>query len=208
MKLVFLGPPGAGKGTQADKVCAELNIPHISTGDLLRQAIRFETQIGLIAKTHIDKGELVPDSVVIAMVSERLSQNDCGRGYLLDGFPRTIEQAKALEGFAALDAVVDIDVPDDHLVRRLSGRRVCEKCSGTYHVDTLTGDSCPKCGGALIQREDDNPATVLNRLNVYHAQTAPLIDYYKQKGLLFTVDGAQPLDTVYASIMCALGLQK
>ena len=204
MKLVFLGPPGAGKGTQADKVCAEVNIPHIFTGDLLRQAIKFETPIGLSAKSYIDKGQLVPDSVVIAMVKERLGQADCANGFLLDGFPRTIEQAQALDGITVLDAVIDIDVPDDHLVRRLSGRRVCMKCSGTYHIDSLDGDICPKCGEKLTLRADDAPETVLSRLNVYHKQTAPLIDYYRQQGLLHEVDGAQPLDTVFASIMRAL----
>ena len=205
MKLVFLGPPGAGKGTQADKVCAEVNIPHISTGDLLRQAIKFETPIGLSAKSYIDKGQLVPDSVVIAMVQERLAQKDCQGGFLLDGFPRTIEQAEALEGITGLDAVIDIEVPDENLVRRLSGRRVCMRCSGTYHIDALTGNTCPKCGNELTQRADDAPETVLNRLSVYHKQTAPLIEYYRGKGLLREVDGAQPLETVFAAIMSALG---
>lgn len=204
MKLVFLGPPGAGKGTQADKVCAEVKVPHISTGDLLRQAIKNETPIGLKAKTFIDKGQLVPDAVVIAMVRDRLDDNDCRNGFLLDGFPRTIEQAKVLSTITKLDAVIDIEVPDDHLVRRLSGRRVCGHCSGTYHIDTLKGDLCPRCGDKLIQRADDAAETVLNRLNVYHQQTAPLIDYYEQISLLHTVDGAQPLDQVFDQIMCAL----
>ena len=183
MKLVFLGPPGAGKGTQADKVCAEVKIPHISTGDLLRTAIRQETPIGISAKSFIDKGQLVPDSVVIEMVKERLSEDDCKEGFLLDGFPRTIDQAEALGKITELDAVIDIEVPDEHLVRRLSGRRVC-KCSGTYHVSTLNGEDCPKCGTKLTQRADDAPETVLSRLDVYHKQTAPLIEYYKNKGLL------------------------
>lgn len=208
MKLVFLGPPGAGKGTQADKVCAEVNIPHISTGDLLRQAIKFETPIGLSAKSYIDKGQLVPDSVVILMVQNRLAQKDCEGGFLLDGFPRTIEQAKALEAITGLDAVIDMEVPDDHLVRRLSGRRVCANCSATYHIDTLSGNACPKCGKELTQRADDAPETVLSRLCVYHKQTAPLIDYYRRKGLLFEVDGAQPLETVFTSIMLVLGQMK
>lgn len=208
MKLVFLGPPGAGKGTQADKVCAEVKIPHISTGDLLRQAIRFETPIGLSAKSYIDKGQLVPDSVVIEMVKERLAQKDCEGGFLLDGFPRTIEQAEALSGITGLDAVIDIKVPDENLVRRLSGRRVCGKCSGTYHIDSLSGEDCPKCGAKLTQRADDAPETVFSRLSVYHKQTAPLIDYYRQKGLLHEVDGAQPLETVFSLIMRALGQQQ
>ena len=204
MKLVFLGPPGAGKGTQADKVCAEVKIPHISTGDLLRTAIRQETPIGISAKSFIDKGQLVPDSVVIEMVKERLSEDDCKEGFLLDGFPRTIDQAEALGKITELDAVIDIEVPDEHLVRRLSGRRVCSKCLGTYHVSTLNGEDCPKCGTKLTQRADDAPETVLSRLDVYHKQTAPLIEYYKNKGLLQEVDGAQPLDTVLSSIMSAL----
>ena len=204
MKLVFLGPPGAGKGTQADKVCAEVKIPHISTGDLLRTAIRQETPIGISANSFIDKGQLVPDSVVIEMVKERLSEDDCKEGFLLDGFPRTIDQAEALGKITELDAVIDIEVPDEHLVRRLSGRRVCSKCSGTYHVSTLNGEDCPKCGTKLTQRADDAPETVLSRLDVYHKQTAPLIEYYKNKGLLQEVDGAQPLDTVLSSIMSAL----
>lgn len=205
MKLVFLGPPGAGKGTQADMVCAEMNIPHISTGDLLRTAIRNQTPVGISAKSYIDKGQLVPDSVVIDMVKERLAQDDCKQaGFLLDGFPRTIEQADALSEITSLDAVIDIEVPDEHLVHRLSGRRVCGKCSGTYHISKLAGEDCPKCGTKLTQRADDAPETVLSRLEVYHRQTAPLIEYYKNKNLLEEVDGAQPLETVKSSIMSAL----
>ena len=206
MNLIFLGPPGAGKGTQAVRVCEQLGIPQISTGDILRRAIKNETPTGLAAKSYIDKGQLVPDSVVIDIVRERLVQDDCKNGYLLDGFPRTVAQAEALEGFAKIDAVVDIDVSDEKLVARLSGRRVCLSCGGTYHVSQLNGSmTCAKCGNELIQRADDKAETVLSRLTVYHAQTEPLIDFYKQRGLLKEIDGAQPMDECYAAIMAVLG---
>ena len=206
MNLIFLGPPGAGKGTQAVRVCERLGIPQISTGDILRRAIKNETPTGLAAKSYIDKGQLVPDSVVIDIVRERLTQDDCKNGYLLDGFPRTVAQAEALEGFAKIDAVVDIDVSDEKLVARLSGRRVCLSCGGTYHVSQLNGSmTCAKCGNELIQRADDKAETVLSRLTVYHAQTEPLIDFYTQRGLLKEIDGAQPMDDCYAAIMSVLG---
>ena len=206
MNLIFLGPPGAGKGTQAVRVCERLGIPQISTGDILRRAIKNETPTGLAAKSYIDKGQLVPDSVVIDIVRERLTQDDCKNGYLLDGFPRTVAQAEALEGFAKIDAVVDIDVSDEKLVARLSGRRVCLSCGGTYHVSQLNGSmTCAKCGNELIQRADDKAETVLSRLAVYHAQTEPLIDFYTQRGLLKEIDGAQPMDECYAAIMAVLG---
>ena len=206
MNLIFLGPPGAGKGTQAVRVCEQLGIPQISTGDILRRAIKNETPTGLAAKSYIDKGQLVPDSVVIDIVRERLVQDDCKNGYLLDGFPRTVAQAEALEGFAKIDAVVDIDVSDEKLVARLSGRRVCLSCGGTYHVSQLNGSmTCAKCGNELIQRADDKAETVLSRLTVYHAQTEPLIDFYTQRGLLKEIDGAQPMDDCYAAILAVLG---
>ena len=206
MNLIFLGPPGAGKGTQAVRVCEQLGIPQISTGDILRRAIKNETPTGLAAKSYIDKGQLVPDSVVIDIVRERLVQDDCKNGYLLDGFPRTVAQAEALESFAKIDAVVDIDVSDEKLVARLSGRRVCLSCGGTYHVSQLNGSmTCAKCGNELIQRADDKAETVLSRLTVYHAQTEPLIDFYTQRGLLKEIDGAQPMDECYAAIMAVLG---
>ena len=206
MNLIFLGPPGAGKGTQAVRVCEQLGIPQISTGDILRRAIKNETPTGLAAKSYIDKGQLVPDSVVIDIVRERLTQDDCKNGYLLDGFPRTVAQAEALEGFAKIDAVVDIDVSDEKLVARLSGRRVCLSCGGTYHVSQLNGSmTCAKCGNELIQRADDKAETVLSRLTVYHAQTEPLIDFYTQRGLLKEIDGAQPMDECYAAILAVLG---
>ena len=206
MNVNFLGPPGAGKGTQAVRVCEQLGIPQISTGDILRRAIKNETPTGLAAKSYIDKGQLVPDSVVIDIVRERLVQDDCKNGYLLDGFPRTVAQAEALDGFAKIDAVVDIDVSDEKLVARLSGRRVWLSCGGTYHVSQLNGSmTCAKCGNELIQRADDKAETVLSRLTVYHAQTEPLIDFYTQRGLLKEIDGAPPMDECYAAILEALG---
>ena len=209
MNLIFLGPPGAGKGTQAVRVCEQLGIPQISTGDILRRAIKNETPTGLAAKSYIDKGQLVPDSVVIDIVRERLVQDDCKNGYLLDGFPRTVAQAEALEGFAKIDAVVDINVSDEKLVARLSGRRVCLSCGGTYHVSQLNGSmTCAKCGNELIQRADDKAETVLSRLTVYHAQTEPLIDFYTKRGLIKTVDGSKPMEECYAAILEALGEDK
>lgn len=206
MNVVFLGPPGAGKGTQAVRVCERLGIPQISTGDILRKAIREQTETGLKAKSYIDQGLLVPDEVVIDIVRERLAMPDCQNGYILDGFPRTVPQAQALAGFARIDAVIDIEVSDEQLVARLSGRRVCPACGATFHVSSLGGrTACDKCGAGLVQRDDDKAETVLNRLNVYHAQTAPLIDYYGSQGLLKTVDGSQPLDDCFAAILRALG---
>lgn len=195
MKLIFLGPPGAGKGTQATGVSSHLRVPHISTGDMFRMAIKNGTPTGLEAKRYIDAGELVPDSVVVDMVRERLNMPDCANGYLLDGFPRTVEQARALDEISAPDAVVDIDVPDERLLARLTGRRVCATCNGTFHVSKLADEKlCPVCGGALYQREDDKPATISNRLGVYHEQTAPLIGYYAGLGKLKRIDvGALPL---------------
>ena len=208
MNVIFLGPPGAGKGTQAVRVCERLGIPQISTGDILRRAMREQTPTGLAAKSYVDKGQLVPDSVVIDIVRERLAQEDCAGGYLLDGFPRTVPQAEALAQFAHIDAVIDIDVSDEKLIERLSGRRVCPACGGTYHVSHLKGDTCEKCGGKLIQRDDDKAETVLSRLSVYHAQTAPLIDYYDAKGLLRKVDGSAPMDDCFSAILSALGETK
>ena len=205
MKLIFLGPPGAGKGTQATGVSSHLRVPHISTGDMFRSAIKNQTPTGLEAKRYMDAGQLVPDSVVIAMVKERLAMPDCENGYLLDGFPRTVEQAEALEKFAAPDAVVDIEVPDEMLVDRLTGRRVCATCSGTFHISKLADEKlCPVCGGELYQRDDDKPATISNRLNVYHEQTAPLIGYYAGLGRLKRIDGnARPAD-VFQKILSSL----
>jgi len=205
MKLIFLGPPGAGKGTQATGVSSKLNIPHISTGDMFRSAIKNETPTGLEAKSYMDKGQLVPDSVVIAMVRERLAMADCENGYLLDGFPRTVEQAEALDGIATPDAVVSIDVPDEKLLDRLTGRRVCGKCQGTFHISKLADEKvCPVCGGELIHRDDDKPETISKRLQVYHDQTAPLIGYYKGNGKLKPVDGDNRPEDVLKAILASL----
>ncbi len=205
MNLVFLGPPGAGKGTQAAVVSQALNIPHISTGDMFRKAMREGTPTGLKAKAFIDNGQLVPDYVTIEMVQERLAEADCAGGYLLDGFPRNLDQAKALEGFSQLTAVVDIAVEDEKLIARLSGRRVCPACNGTFHITKLADEKvCPDCGGELIQRKDDNPATIANRLEVYHAQTSPLTEYYEAKGILKQVDGALQMEEVTSAILKAL----
>ncbi len=205
MKLIFLGPPGAGKGTQATGVSSHLRVPHISTGDMFRSAIKNQTPTGLEAKRYMDAGQLVPDSVVIAMVKERLAMPDCENGYLLDGFPRTVEQAEALEQFAAPDAVVDIEVPDEMLLDRLTGRRVCATCSGTFHISKLADEKlCPVCGGELYQRDDDKPATISNRLNVYHEQTAPLIGYYAGLGRLKRINGNARPEDVFQNILSSL----
>ena len=213
MKLIFLGPPVAGKGTQATGVSSHLRVPHISTGDMFRAAIKNETPTGLEAKRYMDAGQLVPDSVVVDMVRERLAMPDCANGYLLDGFPRTVEQARALDEIATPDAVVDIDVPDERLLARLTGRRVCSKCNGTFHVSKVADEKvCPVCGGELYQRDDDKPATISNRLGVYHEQTAPLIGYYAGLGKLKRIDvGALPLydgdsraEDVFQAILASL----
>ena len=206
MNIIFLGPPGAGKGTQAQMICDALNIPQISTGDILRRAIKDGTETGLKAKSFIDAGKLVPDEVIIDIVKERLAMDDCKGGYILDGFPRTVPQAEALDTFAAIDSVIELDVADQVLVERLSGRRVCLKCGATYHVSMLNGKTtCDKCGDELIQRDDDKPETVQNRLTVYHNQTAPLIGYYEKKGLLHKVAGDQGIENTFAAIMKELG---
>ena len=206
MKLVFLGPPGAGKGTQAARVCEKLSIPHISTGDMLRSAIANGTPTGLKAKTYVESGGLVPDEVLVEMVRERLSNADCANGYLLDGFPRTVHQAEALNEISAPDRVIDVEVKDERFMARLTGRRVCKNCANTFHISTLKDEKvCPDCGGELYQRKDDSPETIANRLNVYHSQTAPLIDFYTKAGTLRTVDGDNGLDEVTSAIMKALG---
>ena len=206
MKIVLLGAPGAGKGTQAVRLAEKYNIPHISTGDIFRSNIKERTPIGIVAKSFIDKGQLVPDEVTIQIVKERLEKDDCKNGYLLDGFPRTVSQAEALDGFSKVDVVVNIDVPLHKLMKRITGRRVCGKCGESYHIDYLDGStSCRKCDGELIQRADDNEETVGKRFEVYKKQTAPLIDHYKSKGKLIEVDGDGDIDSVFAAIVERLG---
>lgn len=207
MNLIFLGPPGAGKGTHAQLLMRDLGIPQISTGDMLRQAMKDGTPLGLSAKAYVEKGELVPDEVVIGIVKERLQSPDCQKGYILDGFPRTVKQAEALAQFAKIDVVLNLSLSDEIIISRLSGRRVCLKCGATYHISALNGrEDCEKCGDKLVQRKDDSAETIQNRLNVYAAQTAPLIDYYQEKGLLRTVKCESTVEENYRAVRKALGL--
>jgi len=210
MKIIFLGAPGAGKGTQAKLVSEKLNIPTISTGDLIRKSIKEGTALGLEAKRYITNGALVPDELVIGLIKERLAQSDCDNGFILDGFPRTIEQAVALEKMnIVIDKVVNIVVPDEVIVERTSGRRVCESCAVTYHVlfnPSKTENVCDECGGKLIVRADDLPETVQKRLQVYHAQTEPLEDFYKERNLLIDVIGREELKDTTKATFEALGL--
>jgi adenylate kinase len=211
--LILLGPPGAGKGTQAGRIVEEYGIPHVSTGDILRGAVKNQTQMGLEAKKYMDAGELVPDSVVIGIVRDRLQEPDTAKGFLMDGFPRTIPQAEALD--AALDGLgravtktIVVLVEEEELVRRLSGRRICRVCQAPFHVvfnPPKKEGVCDKCGGELYQRDDDSEATVRNRLEVYRNQTEPLIDYYDQAGLVARIDGAQSPEKVYEDVRAALG---
>ena len=200
MKLILLGAPGAGKGTQAEILCERLNIPTISTGNMIREAMKSGTEMGLKAKEYAENGKLVPDEVVIGIVDERLRQEDCRNGFILDGFPRTIPQAEALDRMGiTIDRVVDINVPDEVITRRVSGRRVCLDCGTTYHVETkkpLKDGVCDRCGSTLVQRKDDQPETVQERLHVYHAQTEPLRDYYAAAGKLLVVDGQQGIQEI------------
>ena len=208
MKLLIMGRPGAGKGTQAANIKEYYNIPHISTGDMFRAAIKNQTKLGLEAKRYMDQGALVPDEVTIGIVEERLLEDDCKNGFLLDGFPRTIAQAEALDAFLAnngvkLDAVLDVNVPAEILVRRMVGRRVCKNCGATFHVEfnpPKVDGICDNCGTTLIQRADDTEATAVNRLAVYDNNTAPLLDFYAKKNLLKTVNGDQSLDKVFEDI--------
>ena len=213
MKIIMLGAPGAGKGTQADKICAKYNIPHISTGDIFRANIKNNTELGQKAKSYMDKGELVPDELVVDLVVDRIKADDCTNGYVLDGFPRTIPQAEALdEALKAngekVDFAIDIDVPDENIVRRMGGRRACVNCGATYHIvysPTKVEGKCDKCGEELIVRDDDKPETVLSRLEVYHNQTQPLIDYYNEQGILKSVDGTIDMKDVFNEIVKILG---
>ena len=204
MKLIFLGPPGAGKGTQAERIAAAHKIPHISTGDMLRAEMRQGTELGIAAKAFTDRGELVPDEVIIGMVKLRIAQPDCENGFLFDGFPRTVAQADALADICEIDRVINIDVPFERLIDRISGRRMCPACGAAFHVSTFAGESCDKCGAPLYQRDDDKPETVKNRLLVYEKQTQPLIDYYASRNLLSTVNGDQPVNAVQEAIETVL----
>ena len=212
MKLILLGAPGAGKGTQAEILCKKLAIPTISTGNILRAAIKDGTPTGLKAKSYIDAGTLVPDEVIIGIVDERLAQPDCAGGYLLDGVPRTIAQAEALEKAGiTFDAVVSIEISEEEILHRMGGRRVCEACGSSYNVEAVPPRRegiCDNCGGKLIQRKDDTPETVRERLKVYHTETEPLVDFYAQRGLLRPVRSASTKEGTTQAILAALGLEK
>ena len=213
MKIIMLGAPGAGKGTQAKKIAAKYSIPHISTGDIFRATIKNGTELGNKAKTYMDQGLLVPDELVVDLVVDRVKQDDCANGYVLDGFPRTIPQAEALDKALAaigekMDYAIDVDVPDENIVHRMSGRRACVGCGATYHLEyapTKTEGICDACGKELILRDDDKPETVKKRLGVYHEQTQPLIDYYTNAGILKTVDGTIDINDVFQAIVDILG---
>ncbi|EOO65732.1 adenylate kinase [Bacillus cereus VD021] len=213
MNLILMGLPGAGKGTQAEQIVAKYNIPHISTGDMFRAAMKAETELGLQAKSFIDKGALVPDEVTIGIVRERLSQEDCIKGFLLDGFPRTVAQASALEEIMKdlgkkIDYVLNINVDSGLLLTRLTGRRICKECGATYHLEfnlPAKADVCDKCGGELYQRSDDNEETVANRLDVNIKQTKPLLDFYEELGYLQSINGEQDINKVFADIDVLIG---
>lgn len=213
MKIIMLGAPGAGKGTQAKKIVDKYRVPHVSTGDIFRANIKGGTELGMKAKAFMDQGMLVPDEVTIGMLMDRIKEADCAGGYVLDGFPRTIPQAESLKlaleaQNESIDYAIDVDVPDADIVSRMSGRRVCLTCGATYHVIRMPSKQegiCDVCGAELIFREDDKPETVQKRLSVYHEQTQPLIDYYKNMGVLRTVDGTQDVADIFQSIVDILG---
>jgi len=212
MKIIMLGAPGAGKGTQSERIGAKYGLPQISTGDIFRANLSAGTELGMKAKTYMDAGELVPDELTCDLVVDRISKDDCANGYILDGFPRTLAQADLLTKVLAesgdkVDFAVNVDVPDENIIARMSGRRVCGKCGKPYHIVNMppkVEGVCDNCGGELIQRKDDLAETVKNRLTVYHDQTQPLIDYYDGKGCLVTVDGTKDIDEVFADIIAAL----
>lgn len=208
MNLILLGAPGAGKGTQAEKICEKYGIPAVSTGNIIREALKNGTDMGLKAKSYIDAGKLVPDDVVIGIIKDRLSEDDCKNGFILDGFPRTIPQAEALDNMGiVIDKVVDIEVPDDKIAARLSGRRVCLKCGATYHLEfkkPAKEGVCDVCGDEIVQRKDDKPETVIDRLNVYHEQTEPLKDYYAKTGKLVIVEGQEEVAETTALVFKSL----
>ena len=213
MKIIMLGAPGAGKGTQAKRIAEKYSIPHISTGDIFRANIKNGTDLGKKAKEYMDQGLLVPDELTCDLVMDRIQQDDCRNGFVLDGFPRTIPQAEALDGALnkigqKMDFAVDVDVPDENIVNRMGGRRACLSCGATYHVEfnpTKAEGVCDACGAQTVLRDDDKPETVQKRLTVYHDQTQPLIDYYKKQDILKSVDGTQPMEAVFDAIIAILG---
>ena len=211
MKLILLGAPGAGKGTQAEVICDKLNIPAISTGNILREAMKNGTEMGLKAKSFIDSGALVPDDVIISIIKERLVQDDRKNGFILDGVPRTVAQAQALEEMGVeIDHVIDIEVPDETIMQRMTGRRVCGECGATYHLvynPPKVENTCDKCGHELIIRKDDHPDTVKDRLQVYHEQTEPLKDFYKELNVLYMIEGDKPVEEVMKDTLNALGVK-
>ena len=213
MKIILLGAPGAGKGTQAEVICNRYNIPAISTGNIIREALKTGTEMGLKAKSYMESGALVPDEVVIGIIKERIVKDDCKDGFILDGFPRTIPQAKALDDALTkigekMDYAIDVDVPDENIVNRMGGRRACLNCGATYHIvfnPTKVEGKCDACGADTVLRDDDKPETVQKRLAVYHEQTQPLIEYYDKQGILKSVDGTKPMDEVFSAIVGILG---
>lgn len=213
MKIIMLGAPGAGKGTQAKQIAAKYQIPHISTGDIFRANIKNGTELGRKAKEYMDQGLLVPDELTCDLVMDRIKQDDCTNGFVLDGFPRTIPQAEALDAALenineAMEYAIDVDVPDENIVKRMSGRRACVNCGATYHIVSIPPKKegiCDTCGKELVLRDDDQPETVQKRLTVYHDQTQPLIEYYNNKGILHSVSGTQPMEQVFEDIQNILG---
>lgn len=213
MKIIMLGAPGAGKGTQAKMIAEKYGVPHVSTGDIFRANIKNGTELGKEAKQYMDQGLLVPDELTVRILLDRVAQDDCKNGYVLDGFPRTIPQAEVLDSELSklgdhIDYAIDVDVPDENIIKRMSGRRACLTCGATYHIEHVPPKKegvCDKCGSELVLRDDDKPETVKNRLNVYHEQTQPLIDFYTNKGVLKTVDGTLPMEEVFAAITAILG---
>lgn len=213
MKIIMLGAPGAGKGTQAKQIADKYSIPHISTGDIFRANLKAGTELGKKAKEYMDQGLLVPDELTCDLVMDRIGQDDCKNGFVLDGFPRTIPQAEALDAALAkinekMDYAIDVDVPDENIVNRMSGRRACLNCGATYHIvsiPTKVEGVCDRCGSQVVLRDDDQPETVKKRLEIYHEQTQPLIDYYKKQNILKTVDGTQPMEAVFDAIVGILG---
>lgn len=208
MNIILLGAPGAGKGTQAEKICDKLSIPTISTGNIIREALKTGTEMGLKAKSFMDAGQLVPDEVVIGIIKDRLAKDDCSNGFILDGFPRTIPQAEALDTMGVvIDKVIDIEVPDERIIGRMSGRRVCGSCGASYHLDykqPKVDGVCDLCAGALVQRKDDHPDTVKNRLDVYHKETEPLKEYYAKQGKLAIVEGQEEIADTTALVFAQL----